>query len=168
MTSKGSFRILAEAGTGGAFSEKTFSKFYKIHRPPACNFIKKRFWHRCYPVNFAKLSGRRMTASKSGIYSLKYLKTIDLSHFLNQQITGYQFKRSNSSRNICFSLFNCKQKQMHMFWVVKILCFDFSVMFGYQEEHAQSKWGCINALQSRHLSAGVKNYFYDKEISAYC
>ena len=19
-----------------------------------CNFIKKRFWHRCFPVNFAK------------------------------------------------------------------------------------------------------------------
>ena len=22
--------------------------------PQACNFIKKRLWHRCFPVNFAK------------------------------------------------------------------------------------------------------------------
>ena len=22
--------------------------------PEACNFIKKEFWHRCFPVNFAK------------------------------------------------------------------------------------------------------------------
>ena len=23
-------------------------------RPQACSFIKKRFWHRCFPVNFVK------------------------------------------------------------------------------------------------------------------
>ena len=29
------------------------SPFFKV-----CNFIKKRFWHRCSPMNFAKTSGR--------------------------------------------------------------------------------------------------------------
>ena len=25
-----------------------------MQSPPACDFIKKRLWHRCFPVNFAK------------------------------------------------------------------------------------------------------------------
>ena len=33
--------------------ETLFNKVAGI-RPKACNFIIKRPWHRCYPVNFAK------------------------------------------------------------------------------------------------------------------
>ena len=33
--------------------KKTEFKNFK-YRPGTCNFIKKRLWHRCFPVNFAK------------------------------------------------------------------------------------------------------------------
>ena len=38
---------------------RTFAKFTGKHLcqscgPQACNFIKKKLWHRCFPVNFAK------------------------------------------------------------------------------------------------------------------
>ena len=39
------------------FKKRGFKKFQKIHRktpvpePQACNFIKKRDWHRCFLVN---------------------------------------------------------------------------------------------------------------------
>ena len=29
--------------------------FWKQLQPQACNFIKKRYWQRCFPVNFAKI-----------------------------------------------------------------------------------------------------------------
>ena len=32
----------------------------------ACNFIKKRLWHKCFPVNFAKFLGTPFSQSTSG------------------------------------------------------------------------------------------------------
>ena len=28
-----------------------------IYRPKVCNFVKKRFWHKCFPVNVGKFLG---------------------------------------------------------------------------------------------------------------
>ena len=53
---------------GGVLSKRSSYKFYKIHRkipvPESffkniaslrpVNLLKKRLWHRCFPVNFAK------------------------------------------------------------------------------------------------------------------
>ena len=65
------------------------------------------------------------------------------THCLNLYVMGSQFKCSNFLWDICFNLSNCRQKLMHLFWVVWILYFNFFVRFGYQAEHAWSKWDCI-------------------------
>ena len=49
-----------------------FLKFCKIHRKipvpesQTCNFIKKRLWHRCFPVNFAKFLWTTFLKNTSG------------------------------------------------------------------------------------------------------
>ena len=59
--------ILSEAATRGSLYKKLLLKFHKIHRKftcprasfliklkaEACNFIKKRLWHKSFPVNIA-------------------------------------------------------------------------------------------------------------------
>ena len=35
-------------------------------RPEACNFIKKRLWHRCFPVNFVKFLRTPFSQNTSG------------------------------------------------------------------------------------------------------
>ena len=39
---------------------------YDSRRTWACNFIKKRLWHRCFPVNFVKFSWTPSSQSTSG------------------------------------------------------------------------------------------------------
>ena len=43
---------------------KKFSKFIDLR--PATLLLKKRLWHRCFPVNFAKLLERPFSQSTSG------------------------------------------------------------------------------------------------------
>ena len=38
----------------------------KAEAPQACNFIKKRLWHRCFPVNFAKFLRTPFSQDTSG------------------------------------------------------------------------------------------------------
>ena len=42
--------------------------FYKkrCSMPQACNFIKKRLWHRCFPVNFVKFLRTPFLRNNSG------------------------------------------------------------------------------------------------------
>ena len=46
---------------------RNFAKFRKISHE-ACNFIKKRLWHKRFPVNFAKFR-------KTPFFKYKYLRT---------------------------------------------------------------------------------------------
>ena len=51
------FILFSEAATrGGVLLKKVFLVIWQNSRktPEACNFIKKRLWHRCFPVYFAK------------------------------------------------------------------------------------------------------------------
>ena len=58
---KGKAQFVSEAATGGVLRKKVFLKIFQkskenIYGPEAYDFIKKeRLWHRCFPVNFAKL-----------------------------------------------------------------------------------------------------------------
>ena len=90
------------------------------------------------PLNWILLSVATLKTSLIllGHCSLKYLKTIELTHCLNSKVMVNQFKHSNYSWDICFKLSNHWQKRIHLFWVVWILCFIFFVRFGYQAEHA--------------------------------
>ena len=49
---------------------RNFTKFtvkYLCHsQPKACNFIKKRLWYRCFPVNFAKFLRAPFLQNTSG------------------------------------------------------------------------------------------------------
>ena len=73
-----------------------------------------------------------------------------------------QLKHSNSSWDICFNLSNCKQKRIHLFWVVLVLCYNFFIRFRYQAEYAQWKWDFISATCI--VSFNVKKkHFYDKK-----
>ena len=60
-------------------------------------------------------------------WSLAYLKTIELMHYLNLSVTGNRFRVWNSSWDICVVLFNCRQKRMNLFWEIWILTFIFLV-----------------------------------------
>ena len=42
-------------GRSVSYYVSTCDKNMLVSRPEACNVIKKRIWHRCFPVNFAKL-----------------------------------------------------------------------------------------------------------------
>ena len=42
------------------------SNWFPARLPEACNFIKKRLWHRCFPVNFAKFLRTPFLQSTSG------------------------------------------------------------------------------------------------------
>ena len=43
--------------TGKPLCQSPFLNKVAGLRPDACSFIKKRLWHRCFPVNFAKFLG---------------------------------------------------------------------------------------------------------------
>ena len=45
--------------------------FKSSQEPEACNFIKKRHWHRCFPVNFAKFLRTPFLQKTSGRLLLK-------------------------------------------------------------------------------------------------
>ena len=49
---------------------RNFTKFTVKHlcqsQPKACNFIKKRLWYRCFPVNFAKFLSAPFLQNTSG------------------------------------------------------------------------------------------------------
>ena len=42
-----------------------------VWQPKACNFLKKRLWHRCFPVNFAKFQRTLFWQNTSGRLLLK-------------------------------------------------------------------------------------------------
>ena len=88
--------------------------------PEACNFIEKRLWYRCFPVNFAKFLGllflqnnpRRLlsvTFFDTGlIISSRYLNTmmclenkdpVTLEEFDSSRVTGSLFSRHNGLIN---------------------------------------------------------------------
>ena len=83
---------ITETATGGVVLKKVFLKI-EGHRP--ATLLKKRLWHRCFPVNFAKLlrtpflqntSGRLLLLVRAyGHYFLKtyfYSKTTEFSSLL--------------------------------------------------------------------------------------
>ena len=57
--------------------------FNKVTDLKACNFFKKRLWHRCFPVKFAKFSGTPFTEHLWWLL----LKRVDESHWA---VTLYQ------------------------------------------------------------------------------
>ena len=77
---------------------RNFAKFTGKHLcqglfmsgPKACNFIKKRLWHRCFPVNFAKVlrtlflqnTSRRLLLFRVNRVSDYYAKIIYIKVFL--------------------------------------------------------------------------------------
>ena len=58
--------------------------------PEACKFIKKRLWHRCFPVNFAKfLRAPFLTEHVLWLLLIKTLHTYDVNEstkFMNKYI----------------------------------------------------------------------------------
>ena len=56
------------AGHGEAVVRRCSLKFRKIYWKTleACNFIKKRLWHRCFPVNFVKFLRTPFLQNTSG------------------------------------------------------------------------------------------------------
>ena len=50
--------------TGKHLSQSLF--FCQSCRPQACNFIKKRLWRRCFPVNFTKFLRTPLLQNTSG------------------------------------------------------------------------------------------------------
>ena len=70
----------SEPATRGVLSKKVFLKISQNSSEntcirvsvlikllvSACNFIKKRFWHRCFPMNSAKFSRARFLQNTSG------------------------------------------------------------------------------------------------------
>ena len=82
-----------------------------------------------------------------GHWSLMYLKTIELMHWLNLSVRVNQFRISNSLWDICVISSKCRQKRMHFFWEAWILFFNFLVKLGYQAKQAYSKCGWISASQ---------------------
>ena len=60
-----------------------------VCRPEACNFIKKRFWHRCFPVNFVKflrtpffIEHPPVAASERRYFEVDYQKSSKKSIFM--------------------------------------------------------------------------------------
>ena len=51
-------KVISKAATGGVLLKKVFLNFRKFHRKtPLLEFVlKRKFQHRCFPVNFAKFS----------------------------------------------------------------------------------------------------------------
>ena len=47
-------------------SDSVMSFFTLKIRPKACNFIKKKLWHRCFPVNFAEFLRAPFLQNTSG------------------------------------------------------------------------------------------------------
>ena len=70
------FILFSEAATrGGVLLKKVFLVIWQNSRktPEACNFIKKRLWHRCFPVNFATFLRSPFLQNTSGRLLLFYL-----------------------------------------------------------------------------------------------
>ena len=72
------------------FTEKHLCQGLFMSGPKACNFIKKRLWHRCFPVNFAKVlrtlflqnTSRRLLLFRVNRVSDYYAKIIYIKVFL--------------------------------------------------------------------------------------
>ena len=74
---------MTEAATRGVLrnfakfigKQKCQSLFLNKIKPEACNFIKKRPWHRYFPVNFAKFLRTPFLQNTSGQLFLRWNKT---------------------------------------------------------------------------------------------
>ena len=89
--------ILSKATTGGVLGGVlgNFAKLTGKHLctwvsffPQACNFIKKRLWHRCFPVNFVKILRTHLLQNTFGrlllIFSLwpfQFSEFLEIWHF---------------------------------------------------------------------------------------
>ena len=77
--------------------------------PETCNFVYKRLWHKCFPVNFAKVLSTPRLKNTSGQLILSYWPNIANS------IT-------NSLRKFCvslfLSLFHCLKKAKALSWLL--------------------------------------------------
>ena len=62
-----------QENTGAFHSGHVRVSFFIKLLPQACNFIKKRLWHRCFPVNFAKFLGTPFLQNTSGWLLLEFL-----------------------------------------------------------------------------------------------
>ena len=71
---------------------RNFTKFTE-NWPKACNFIKKRLWHRCFPGNFAKFSRTPFLQNTSGRLLLPF--DIELKE------TSQEIQRNRSPSYIC-------------------------------------------------------------------
>ena len=99
-----------------------------------------------------------------GQFSLKKLKVIAFMHWWTFSLVGKQLINLNSVRNMCVILSNLRQNRIHLFFIICIFFFVFSVAFRYQAVHALSKCCLISALQSFLLSSGVKIEFFHRKI----
>ena len=88
------------------------------------------------------------------------LKIIAVMHWWTLSLVGNQFIDLNSARDKCCILSNLRQNRIHLFCIICIVFFVFSVRFGYEAVHSYSKCGWISALQSILRSSGLRNLFF--------
>ena len=81
-------------------------------------------------------------------------------HWWTLSLVGNQFIDLNSARDKCCILSNLRQNRIHLFCIICIVFFVFSVRFGYEAVHSYSKCGWISALQSILRSSGLRNLFF--------
>ena len=82
------------------------SLFSKIASLEACNFIKKRLQHRCFPMNIAKFF-RNFFFPKHHRWLLLYFKFIrNLMTYINREIDDiyFQYNILSCISSFCFSL----------------------------------------------------------------
>ena len=87
---------------------KTSQNSEKKTQPSACNFIKKRFWQRCFPVNFAKFLRTSLLQYTSGRLYLSLFKNTKRSmskRFLGQTWAQWVLRNTSGIQIIWFSLF---------------------------------------------------------------
>ena len=93
-------------------------------------------------------------------YCYEILKMVERTHWFMLSLMGTQFNISNSFCDIWANLSRLRQSRIHFFEVVWNLYFNFLLGSGYHAEHAESKYGWINALLKSSLRPDVEKMFF--------
>ena len=104
------------------YSEKEFRR-WRSSRPQACNLLKGRLWHRCFPVNFAKFLRTP--------FLIKHLRWLLLTLILiNPFYATSLFRLFHSSEKPLAFCFQGVQKEISdMKWVKNIILINISRKF---------------------------------------
>ena len=105
---QGTTRILLPFINRSSRPEMFCKKFRKIHRKhlcqslfliklqtQTCNFIKKRLWYRCFPMNFVKLLRTPFLTEHLRCLASFYKETVMLQNDILQKIVWYSSSTSS-------------------------------------------------------------------------